>query len=92
MPVIQHAIHAALKVDQTAQTVQAQLGESVVAKLAEGNVHDAFFHLKGSYWSATETQAQPCFQTMEKQTIELLVDLCNDVTHQFPQLLSTSTP
>ncbi len=33
-------------------------------------MHKAFCHLKGWYWAATETQARPCFQTMEKQTVE----------------------
>jgi hypothetical protein len=37
-------------------------------------VHEAFRHLKGCYRGATETQARPCFQTMEKQTAEC-VDL-----------------
>jgi len=64
----QHAIHAALKRDRTART--AQIGESIVAKLAEGNVHEAFRHLKGWYQEASETQARPCFQTMERQMEE----------------------
>jgi hypothetical protein len=65
---MQHTIHAALKRDRAART--AQVGESIIAKLAEGNVHEAFRHLKGWYQEASETQARPCFQTMERQTVE----------------------
>jgi hypothetical protein len=65
---MQRAIHAALKRDCAART--AQIGESIVANLAEGNVHEAFRHLKGWYREATETHARPCFQTMERQTEE----------------------
>ncbi len=56
---MQRAIHAALKRDRAART--AQIGESIVADLAEGNVHEAFRHLKGWYQETTETQARPCF-------------------------------
>ncbi len=48
----------------------AQVGNWIVAKLAEGNVQEAFHHLKGWYQTATETQAKPCFLTMEKQRAE----------------------
>jgi hypothetical protein len=65
---MQRAIHAALKRDRAARTVQ--IGESIVAELAEGNVHEAFRHLKGWYREASETQARPCFQIMERQTEE----------------------
>jgi hypothetical protein len=37
---MQRAIHAALKRDCAART--ARIGKSIVAKLAEGNVHEAF--------------------------------------------------
>ncbi len=60
---MQRAFHAALKRDHAART--AQIGESIVAELAEGNVHEAFQHLKGWYRQTSETQARPCFQTME---------------------------
>jgi hypothetical protein len=56
---MQCAIHAALKVDCTALT--AQVSDSIVADLDEGNVHKTFCHLKGWYRVATETQARPCF-------------------------------
>ncbi len=65
---MQRAIHAALKRDRSART--AQVGELIVAELAEGKVHEAFRHLKGWYREASETQARPCFQTMEWQTVE----------------------
>jgi hypothetical protein len=65
---MQRTIHAALKRDHAAHT--AQVGESIAAKLAEGNVHEAFQHLKGWYREASKTQARPCFQTMERQTSE----------------------
>jgi hypothetical protein len=65
---MQRAIHAALKRDRAART--AQVGGLIVAKLAEGKVHEAFRHLKGWYREASETQARPCFQTMEWQTVE----------------------
>ena len=48
----------------------ASVGESIVAKLAGGNVQEAFRHLKGWYRAATETQSKPCFHTMEHQTSE----------------------
>ena len=44
---MQREIHAALKRDHTART--AWIGESIVAELAKGNVHEAFRHLKGWY-------------------------------------------
>jgi hypothetical protein len=65
---MQHAIYTLLKGDRTAHA--AQVGESIVPNLAEGNVHEAFHHLKGWYRAAMETQAWPCFQTIEKQTAE----------------------
>jgi hypothetical protein len=65
---MQSAIHAALKRDRAART--AQVGKLIVAELAEGKVHEAFRHLKGWYREASETQARPCFQTMERQTVE----------------------
>ena len=65
---MQRTIHAALKKDHAART--AQVGESIIAELVKGNVHEAFRHLKGWYRSATEMQTRPCIQTMEKQTME----------------------
>jgi hypothetical protein len=57
---MQRAIHVALKVDRTAHTTQ--IGDSIIADLGKGNMHKAFFHLKGWYRAATKTQAWPCFQ------------------------------
>jgi hypothetical protein len=68
----QFAIYATLKVDCTACT--SQVGNSIVADLAEGNVKKVFCHVKGWYQVATESQAWPCFHTMERQTAEC-VDL-----------------
>jgi hypothetical protein len=59
-------IKAAIKVDK--QKLTAKVGDSIVAELAKGNVKEAFRHLKGWYGKATETQARPCQQTMERQT------------------------
>ena len=61
-------IHAALKEDKRRLT--AEVGEKIVAELGEGNVQEAFRHLKGWYRKAAETQAKPCHQTMERQTDE----------------------
>ncbi len=64
----QRAIHAALKRDRAAR--MAQVGELIVAELAEGNVQEAFRHLKGWYRNASKTQAKPWFHTMERQMLE----------------------
>jgi hypothetical protein len=48
----------------------ANVGSTIEAELARGNVQEAFRHLKGWYCTATDTQAKPCFQTMERQTSE----------------------
>jgi hypothetical protein len=50
---MQRAIHASLKVGRTAHTVQ--VGKSIIADLAKGNVLKGFCRLKGWYWAATET-------------------------------------
>jgi hypothetical protein len=46
------------------------VGEMISHELAGGNVQEAFCHLKVWYRSATDTQAHPCFQTMDRQTAE----------------------
>ena len=61
-------IHASLKQDQVVWT--AGVGSTIEAELARGNVQEAFCHLKGWYCMATDTQAKPCFQTMDRQTLE----------------------
>jgi hypothetical protein len=61
-------IGAALRKDQRDQI--ASIGKNIVAKLAGGNVQEAFRHLKGWYRAATETQSEPCYDTMERQTSE----------------------
>ncbi len=42
----------------------------IESELAGGNVQEAFRHLKGWYRAASDTQAKPCRQTMERQTSE----------------------
>jgi hypothetical protein len=61
-------IGVSLQKDVTNQT--AMVGAAVEAKLAGGNVQEAFCHLKGWYRAVTETQAKPCFHTMECQMLE----------------------
>ena len=61
-------VHAALKEDKRLLT--AEVGENIVSELGKGNVQEAFRHLKGWYRNASETQARPCHQTMERQTGE----------------------
>ncbi len=58
----------ALRGDRRAQT--AQVDELIKAKLAGGNVQEAFRHLKGWYRAAPETNTRPCPQRMVKQTAE----------------------
>jgi len=61
-------VHAVLKEDKRRLT--AEVGENIVSELGKGNVQEAFRHLKGWYRNASETQARPCHQTMERQTDE----------------------
>jgi hypothetical protein len=65
---MQREIKKALRVDRDTRT--KSVGETITNKLAGGNVQEAFRHLKGWYWSATNIQARPCFQTMDRQTAE----------------------
>jgi hypothetical protein len=46
------------------------VGTQIESGLAGGNVQEAFCHLKGWYRAVLETQAKPCFHTMECQTSE----------------------
>ena len=61
-------VQAALKADKSRLT--AKVGESIVSEFSQGNVQEAFRHLKGWYRAASETHAKPCHQTMEHQTDE----------------------
>jgi hypothetical protein len=61
-----HEIEATIKADK--QKLTAKVGNLIVAELAKGDVMEAFRHLKGWYRKATEMQARPCRQTMERQT------------------------
>jgi hypothetical protein len=69
----------------------AQVGDSIVADLAKVNMHEASCHLKGWYWAATETQAWPCFQTMERQTAER-VDLYQQRNSLYPLIAFSIVP
>ena len=59
--VMQWEVQQCLRADRDAWTKKVGAG---------GNVQEAFRHLKGWYQSATDTQARPCFQTMDWQTAE----------------------
>ncbi len=61
-------IGVSLQKDRTDQTTA--VGATVEAELAGGKVQEAFRHLKGWYRAATETQAKPCYHTMEHQILE----------------------
>jgi hypothetical protein len=50
------------------QKLTAEVGDLIIAELVKGDVKEAFQHLKGWYWKATEMQARLCRQTMERQT------------------------
>jgi hypothetical protein len=63
---MQREIKKVLCIDRDVRT--KSVGETITHKLAGGNVQEAFHHLKGWYWSATNTQACLCFQTMDWQT------------------------
>ncbi len=58
-------ICASLTQDRVDRAVN--VGSTIEAELAGGNVQEAFCHLKGCYRMATDTQAKPCYQTMERQ-------------------------
>jgi hypothetical protein len=61
-------IGASLCKDRVDRT--AQVGCAIKSELGGWNVQEAFRHLKGWYRAATETQAKPCYHTMERQTSE----------------------
>jgi hypothetical protein len=68
---LHHQIGAALRNDRRDRT--ARVGKSIVAKLAGGNVKEAFRHLKGWYRAASETQSKPCYHMMDCQTSERVI-------------------
>ena len=55
-----------LKVDRIERT--KRVGQSIEAELRGGDVQEAFRLLKGWYRAATEVEARPCPQTMDRQT------------------------
>ncbi len=71
-----HCLHRqigiSLRKDQADRT--SRVGTMIESELTGGNVQEAFCHLKGWYWAASEMQAKPCYQTLKHQTLEL-VDL-----------------
>ena len=56
------AIWASLGMDRKAQ--QTAVGKAIEAKLARGDVKEAFLVPQGLVWAVTETAACPCFHTM----------------------------
>ena len=46
----------------------SSFGMLIELELTMGNVHEAFHHLKRWYRAASDTQVNPCHQTMERQT------------------------
>jgi hypothetical protein len=48
----------------------SRVGAAIESELGMGNVHEAFCHLKGWYRAATDTQAKPCRQTLDRQTTD----------------------
>jgi hypothetical protein len=65
---MQCQISALLRKDRADRT--ERVGTLIESKLTGRNVQEAFRHLKGWYWAVSETQAKPCFHTMEHQTSE----------------------
>jgi hypothetical protein len=61
-------ISALLRRDRAART--EWVGTLIESELMVGNVQEAFRHLKGWYRAMSETQAKPCYHTMERQTSE----------------------
>ena len=65
---MQRKIWALLKMDCAART--AQVGATIKAKLAGGEVQEACRCLKGWHHNASESMAHPYPQTMEQQTAD----------------------
>ncbi len=65
---MKRGILSSLKDDRIEQT--KRVGQSIEAELRGGDVQEAFRLLKGWYRAATEVEARPCPQTMERQTAE----------------------
>ncbi len=59
-------IGKSLRTDRADRTLSVRT--LIESKFTMGNVHEAFPHLKGRYRAASETQAKPCRQTMDRQT------------------------
>ena len=65
---LRRQIGVSLCKDRTDRT--ASVGAAIESELGMGNVHEAFRHLKGWYRAATDTQAKPCRQTLDRQTTD----------------------
>ena len=65
---MKRAMWASLANDRRERT--KRVGEAIEAELAKGDAQEAFRHLKGWYRDASETEARPCKQMMERQTEE----------------------
>ena len=65
---MKRVIWNSLQSDRTART--KRVGEAIEAELQGGDIQEAYRHLKGWYRAATEVEARPCFQMMERQTAE----------------------
>jgi hypothetical protein len=65
---LHHQIGKSLRTDWAERTLS--VGTLIESELTLGNVHEALRHLKGWYRAASETQAKPCRQTMDRQTGE----------------------
>jgi hypothetical protein len=65
---LHHQVGASLRKDQADCT--SHVGMLIESELAGGNVQEAFHHLKGWYRAASDMQAKPCRQTMERKTLE----------------------
>jgi hypothetical protein len=61
-------IGTTIKADKRKLT--ADVGDSIIAELAKGDIKETFRHLKGWYRKAAEMQARPCRQMMERQTTQ----------------------
>ena len=61
-------IHAAIKGDRVERARRA--GEKVMGHLAEGNSREAWRTLGGWYRVVEGKAAKPCYQQLEKQTVE----------------------
>jgi hypothetical protein len=65
---MQRKIGTPLKANK--QQLTAEVGNTIVSEMHKGDVKEAFQHLKRCYQKASEMQARPSHQMMERQTEE----------------------